>query len=40
MYIFQQLKYGKKNARPPPPALNAFIRDRLLLEKQSNRRVT
>jgi len=40
MYILQQLKDAKKNARPPPPTLNALIRDRLLLEKQSDRRVT
>jgi hypothetical protein len=38
MHIFQQLKDTKK-ARPPP-ALKALIRDRLLLEKQSDRRFT
>lgn len=38
MHIFQQLKDAKK-ARPPP-ALNVLIRDRLLLEKQSDRGVT
>ena len=38
MHIFRQLKDAKK-ARPPP-ALIARTRDRLLLEKQSDRRVT
>jgi hypothetical protein len=38
MHTFQQLKDAKK-ARPPP-ALNALIHDRLLLEKQSDRRIT
>ena len=38
MHILQQLKDAKK-ARPPAP-LNALIRDRLLLEKQSDRRIT